>query len=86
MQGAGEDVELTTGLNRAIRWHRRSLDLSQAEFGKKVGATLNTVLSWEKGRTKPTIDQLMMMSQIFGVQEQELLHPPVGKREFVDMS
>ena len=76
---------MTTGLDRAIRWHRRSLDLSQAEFARKVGANINTVVSWEKGRTKPTIDQLMRMSQLFGVQEQDLLHPTVVVKEFVDM-
>ena len=82
------NVELTTeatGLNTAIRWHRRSLDLSQAELAKKVGANINTVVSWEKGRTKPTIDQLMRMSRLFGVQEQDLLHPTVFIKEFADM-
>ncbi len=78
-------MELTTGLDRAIRWHRRSLDLSQAELGKKVGATLNTVLSWEKGRTKPTIDQLIMMSRLFGVREQDLLYPKEMQRVAMSM-
>ena len=75
----------TTGLNTAIRWHRRSLDLSQAELAKKVGANINTVVNWEKGRSKPTIDQLMRMSQLFGVQEQDLLHPKVFVKEFTNM-
>ena len=82
------NVELateTTGLNTAIRWHRRSLDLSQAELAKKVGANINTVVNWEKGRSKPTIDQLMRMSQLFGVQEQDLLHPKVFVKEFTNM-
>ena len=74
-----------TGLNKAIRTHRRSLSLSQKEFGEIVGATLNTVLSWEKGRTKPTIDQLMTMSQLFGVQEQDLLHPQERERGLMRM-
>lgn len=74
-----------TGLNTAIRWHRRSLDLSQAELAKKVGANINTIVSWEKGRSKPTIDQLMKMSQLFGVQEQDLLHPKVFVKEFTNM-
>ena len=64
-----------TGLNTAIREHRRSLSLTQREFGEKVGASFNTVLSWEKGRTKPTIDQLITMSRLFGVREQDLLYP-----------
>ena len=85
MMGAGEDVRWDTGLNTAIREHRRSLSLTQKEFAEKVGACFNTVLSWEKGRTKPTIDQLITMSRLFGVREQDLLYPAEATKEIVSM-
>ena len=37
-----------------IRALRRRLGLSLAAFGKLIGASINSVLNWEKGRTKPT--------------------------------
>ena len=75
---------LTTGWNEAIRWHRRSLDLSQRDLGKLLGVNFNTVGNWESGRTTPNIEQLMKIAQLFGVQEQELLHPPERKKVLVE--
>ena len=37
-----------------VRALRRRLGLSLAAFGKLVGVHSNSVLNWEKGRTKPT--------------------------------
>ena len=37
-----------------VRVLRRRLGLSLAAFAKLVGASINSVLNWEKGRAKPT--------------------------------
>ena len=41
------------GLTR-IRALRRRLGLSLGAFAKLIGASTNSILNWEKGRTKPT--------------------------------
>ena len=37
-----------------VRALRRRLGLSLAAFAKLIGASIGSVLNWEKGRTKPT--------------------------------
>ena len=69
------DPNLYTGLDRAIRWHRRSAEISQKDFARILGVSPNTVLLWEKGITRPSVDNLIKIARILKVPEQDLLHP-----------
>jgi len=68
-------TNLDTGLNRAIRYYRRSLNMSQQDLARIMEVRHPTVSWWETGRAKPSIDNLIIMAKIFGVSELELLHP-----------
>lgn len=41
--------------------------LTQAEFAKKIGVSLSTVINWEKGRTEPDVSQLRKISELSGI-------------------
>lgn len=43
---------------------RVNTGLSQDEFAKKVGVTLNTVYNWEKGSSEPNLSQLRTISEL----------------------
>ena len=68
-------MEQVYGLDKAIRWHRRSLRMSQTELGKICGVECCSVSRWEKGIMQPSIANLIKMAKFFGVSEQELLYP-----------
>lgn len=77
-------VNLDTGLNKAIRYHRRSMNMPQAELARLLDVRTATVSYWEHGKSKPTIDDLIKLAKIFGVSEQELLHPTeIKETEYV---
>lgn len=52
---------------RRIKLIREALDLTQEEFGKGVGKSLNTILSWEAGRTSPPDHFLKVIEKIYNV-------------------
>lgn len=68
-------VNLDTGLAEAIKYHRRSMNMPQAELARILNTGQAIVSYWEHGKTKPSIDDLIKMARIFGVSEQELLYP-----------
>ncbi|MEE0100598.1 MAG: helix-turn-helix transcriptional regulator [Acutalibacteraceae bacterium] len=46
---------------------RRELNLTQAEFGKKVGVARNTIATYESGVREPKDSVLLMMTKEFKV-------------------
>ncbi len=48
--------------------------LSQQEFADKLGVTRQTVSKWESGKIKPSADNLMAMSRLFGVSTDYILN------------
>lgn len=52
---------------------RQKEGLSQAELGKKLGVKRSSISSWEEYRSRPTIDQLIKLSELFNVTIDELL-------------
>ncbi len=52
---------------------RKSLDISQEELGQKLYVSKQTVSQWENGITVPTTDNLIRLSEIFGVSVDEIL-------------
>lgn len=41
---------------KTLRQYRRSLDLSQSEFGQRVGVTASMISQVERGERKPPVD------------------------------
>ena len=57
-----------------IQKYRKDLDLSQEELGQKLLVSRQTISLWEKDQTVPTIDNLMRLSDIFGISVDEILN------------
>ena len=53
--------------------HRKDLGISQDELGQKLFVSRQTISLWEKNQTVPAIDNLMRLSEIFGVSVDEIL-------------
>lgn len=48
-------------------------NLSQKEFGNKIGATQSTIAKWESGDREPSFDILILISKFFKVSTDYLL-------------
>lgn len=64
-----------------ILLYRKSLQMSQDELGQRLSVSRQTVSLWETGQTLPTIDNLLLLKEIFGVSVDELLSPEVKEEE-----
>jgi transcriptional regulator with XRE-family HTH domain len=53
-------------------YFREKKGLSQAEFGKKLGMTTQTVQKWEKGTTFPALVLLEDIARLLGVSQAQL--------------
>jgi len=54
-------------LGEKIQYYRKKKGLMQSELGELLFVTRQTVSLWEKGQTVPSIDNLIRLSEIFGV-------------------
>ena len=52
---------------------RKSLDLTQGQFGDRLNVTQSTISSWEKGRTDIDLVSLVKMSEEFNVSIDRIL-------------
>ena len=62
-----------TIVGMAIWKYRKKNNLSQAEFGKKVGVNKQTVSRWEKGQLNPGTEKLFEIAQVVGVPFENLV-------------
>jgi len=62
---------MTVGEN--IQKYRKNLGLSQEELGQKLFVSRQTVSLWENNQTVPTIDNLMLLKDVFQVSVDEIL-------------
>ena len=46
---------------------RKEKALSQEELGEKLNVTRQTISKWELGQSKPDMDKMKDMSNLFGV-------------------
>ena len=46
---------------------RVNAGMNQKEWAKRLGVSSATVISWEKGKTEPTLTQLREMSLLSGI-------------------
>jgi phage repressor protein C with HTH and peptisase S24 domain len=54
-------------IGQRIRLLRKALNLTQAEFGEKIGRAWNTINRWEAGEREIPDMALKLISQVFGV-------------------
>ena len=62
-------------LKDEIRRRRKELNLTMAGLARLVGTNKSTVLHWERGDLRPSLDSVMKLAEFFGITETELLHP-----------
>lgn len=60
-------------LAEKIQMQRKKEGLSQEAFAEKMGVSRQAVSKWELGITKPDVDKIVMMSDLFGVSTDYLL-------------
>lgn len=60
-------------IGETILKYRKDLGLSQDELGQRLFVSRQTISLWEKDQTVPSIDNLMRLSEIFGVSVDEIL-------------
>ena len=55
-------------------------DMTQAELGKRVGMTRQTIAAIEQERYSPTLDVAFRIAHVFGKRIEEVFHwmPPEG--------
>jgi putative transcriptional regulator len=55
-------------------------DMTQAELGKRVGLTRQTIAAIEQERYSPSLDVAFRIAHVFGKRIDEVFHwaPPVG--------
>lgn len=51
-------------IGQAIKQRRKGLDLTQIQFGRKLGMSQSSVSQWETGETKPDAEQLIRIAII----------------------
>ena len=59
-------AEYTQGLGDRIRQVRRGIDLTQDEFGKRLGVTRQSVNGYEKGRLLPPTQMIVKIADLTG--------------------
>ena len=59
--------------NERLTQLRKKEGLSQEELGYKLNVTRQTVSKWELGQTKPEMDKLTEISQLFNISVDELI-------------
>lgn len=55
---------------------RKIANLTQKELAIRCGVSENTVVNWEKGRTEPSVSQAMMISEIVGIDLDDIIFLP----------
>lgn len=66
---------------------REDAGLTQAEVAKKLDITGRAIGAWEAGRSKPRLDKMKQLADLFGVPVSELLgeRPVVGSSKLVPL-
>lgn len=60
-------------MNLRLKERRESLGLTQQELAKKVGKSLRTIQSWERGESYPNAEFVVVLCKIFDIDPNELL-------------
>ena len=68
---------------KTLKTLRKENDTTQCELAEKLGVKQSTVSSWEIGRSRPTFEQLVEISNIFGTSTDYMLGKSNGENNFV---
>jgi len=66
---------VTETVGKAIRRHRKRLEMSQVQLAEAVGVSRTTVADWERGASDPTDENLEKLAGLFGVDVPDLRYP-----------
>lgn len=61
-------------MNERLKILRKSLGLTQTEFGKRIGMTMQGIQKWEKGKSKPQKSTIKALISTFNVNPDWLLN------------
>ena len=64
---------------KTLKTLRKENDTTQCELAEKLGVKQSTVSSWEIGRSRPTFEQLVEISNIFGTSTDYMLGKSDGE-------
>ena len=62
-------LDISTGVYKA----RKRCGYTQAEMGKAIGVNANTISSYERGRTEPSMEKILRISKISGLSIGEIM-------------
>ena len=65
---------------------RKEAGLSQEEFGDKINVSRQAVSKWENGETKPDIEKIKLISELFNVSYNYLLDDNENEKSTIDSS
>ncbi len=68
------EVIKMTKISKNIKRLRLLQNMSQEEIAQKLFVSRQAVSSWENGRTQPDLEMIQKLSELFGVQVEELLY------------
>ena len=67
-------------LGKSVKYYRTKAELTQREVNQKTGINYKTLSNWENDVSKPSPDDLIVLSKIYGVTVDYLLGLPSGER------
>lgn len=72
--------------NEMLNWARTRLNLTLEDAAEKIEVTRERLDQWEKGISYPTIDELFIVSEVYGLPASmfylsEIPKPPLIKRD-----
>lgn len=59
-------------IGERIKQLRKALNLTQAEFGQRLGTVANMVSMWEKGMRIPNERQIILISSVYNIRREWL--------------
>lgn len=65
-------------LNEQLKKLRLEHNYTQEDIAKKIGISKQSVSKWELGKTYPDIDNLVMLSDIYGITIDELIREDIA--------
>lgn len=71
MDSKKTDKYITIGEN--IRFRRKAKNLSQEQFARALGISVAAISSYETGKTAPSLEVAIKMTELFGVSLSTLL-------------
>ena len=60
-------------IGEKIQYYRKKIGLSQEELGQKMLVSRQTISLWEMDKTLPTIENLILLKNIFAVSIDDIL-------------